>query len=87
MEAGDDVKNYGETFLKLTPRLILLDWFTPTTHFELDKEDEDLDSSGATLIPSKASIRAESLQNILREGDALRSVGTQWDPPKGATPS
>jgi outer membrane protein assembly factor BamB len=47
----DGVKNFSESFLKLTPRLKLLDWFTPTNHFALDKEDADLNSSGATLIP------------------------------------
>jgi hypothetical protein len=35
----------------LTPLLKLLDWFTPTNHFTLDKDDADLNSSGATLIP------------------------------------
>ena len=29
----------------------MVDWFTPTNHFQLDKDDNDLDSSGATLIP------------------------------------
>jgi outer membrane protein assembly factor BamB len=47
----DGVKNFSESFLKLTPRLKLLDWFTPTNHLTLDKEDADLNSSGATLIP------------------------------------
>ena len=47
----DGVSNFSESFLKLSPRLKLLDWFTPTNHFELDKGDTDLDSSGATLIP------------------------------------
>ena len=47
----DGVKNFSESFLKLTPDLKLLDWFTPTNHFALDKGDIDLDSSGATLIP------------------------------------
>lgn len=29
----------------------MLDWFTPTNHRQLDKDDNDLDSSGPTLIP------------------------------------
>ena len=47
----DGVNNFSESFLKLTPQLKLIDWFTPTNHFDLDKRDEDLNSSGATLIP------------------------------------
>ena len=31
--------------------LKLLDWFTPTDHFDLDAKDTDVNSSGATLIP------------------------------------
>jgi len=44
-------QNFSESFLKLTPDLHLIDWFTPTDHFMLDKRDLDLNSSGATLIP------------------------------------
>jgi len=47
----DGVKNFSESFLKFSPNLDLLDWFTPTNHFALDKADNDLNSSGATLIP------------------------------------
>jgi hypothetical protein len=47
----DGSDNFSESFLKLTPRLKLIDWFTPTNHLTLDKDDADLNSSGATLIP------------------------------------
>ncbi len=47
----DGKTNFSESFLKLDPRLKLLDWFTPTDHFKLDAGDNDLNSSGATLIP------------------------------------
>ena len=47
----DGVQNWSESFLKFTPQLKLLDWFTPTNHEELDRADADLNSSGATLIP------------------------------------
>lgn len=47
----DGAQNFSESFLKLSPDLKLLDWFTPTNHVDLDKRDEDLNSSGATLIP------------------------------------
>jgi outer membrane protein assembly factor BamB len=48
----DGKQNFSESFLKLTPDLKLTDWFTPTNHFLLDKQDNDLNSSGATLVPS-----------------------------------
>ena len=48
----DGKQNFSESFLKLTPGLKLVDWFTPTNHFVLDKQDNDLNSSGATLVPS-----------------------------------
>ena len=47
----DGVNNFSESFLKFSPNLKLLDWFTPTNHFKLDSTDMDLNSSGATLIP------------------------------------
>jgi hypothetical protein len=42
---------FSESFIKLDPQMRLVDWFTPTNHFQLDKDDNDLDSAGATLIP------------------------------------
>ena len=47
----DGEQNFSESFLKFTPQLKLLDWFTPTNHAALDKADTDLNASGATLIP------------------------------------
>ncbi len=42
---------FSESFIKLDTHMHMLDWFTPTNHFQLDKGDNDLDSSGAVLIP------------------------------------
>ena len=47
----DGKANFGESFLRLSPVLKVLDWFTPTNHLDLDKKDNDLNSSGAALIP------------------------------------
>ncbi|HEY0786282.1 MAG TPA: hypothetical protein VGD62_10455 [Acidobacteriaceae bacterium] len=44
---------FSESFLKLDPQMKLVDWFTPTNHVQLDKDDNDLDSSGPTLIPGQ----------------------------------
>jgi hypothetical protein len=61
----DGVKNFSESFLKLSPRLTLLDWFTPTNHFLLDQKDNDLDSSGATLIPGTNLVLGGGKEGVL----------------------
>lgn len=61
----DGVQNFSESFLKFTPRLKLLDWFTPTNHFALDKADNDLDSSGATLIPGTHLLLGGGKEGVL----------------------
>ncbi len=59
------VTNFSESFLKLTPKLKLIDWFTPTNHFALDKSDTDLDSSGATLIPGTHLVLGGGKEGVL----------------------
>ena len=74
----DGVNNFSESFMKLTPRLKLLDWFTPTNHFELDKRDEDLDSSGATLIPGTHLVLGGGKEGVLYTLDT-RNLGHLGD--------
>lgn len=74
----DGVRNFSESFMKLTPHLKLLDWFTPTNHFALDKRDEDLDSSGATLIPGTHLILGGGKQGVLYTLDT-RNLGHLGD--------
>lgn len=74
----DGVKNFSESFLKLTPDLKLLDWFTPTNHIELDKRDEDLDSSGATLIPGMHMVVGGGKEGVLYSLDT-RNLGHLGD--------
>ena len=74
----DGVKNFSESFLKLTPRLKLLDWFTPTNHFKLDKEDTDLNSSGATLIPGTHLVLGGGKEGVLYTLDT-RNLGHLGD--------
>jgi hypothetical protein len=61
----DGVRNFSESFLKMSPRLTLLDWFTPTNHFSLDEKDNDLDSSGATLIPGTNLVLGGGKEGVL----------------------
>jgi hypothetical protein len=72
------VSNFSESFIKLTPGLKLLDWFTPTNHFALDERDEDLDSSGATLIPGTHLVLGGGKEGVLYTLDT-RNLGHLGD--------
>jgi hypothetical protein len=61
----DGKSQWSESFLKLDPQLHLLDWFTPTNHFDLDKQDNDLDSSGATLLPGTHLVIGGGKEGVL----------------------
>jgi hypothetical protein len=61
----DGKANFSESFMRLNPQLKLLDWFTPTNHFELDAKDLDLDSSGATLIPGTNLVLGGGKEGVL----------------------
>lgn len=61
----DGKTNFSESFLKLSPGLKLLDWFTPSNHFELDRHDTDLNSSGATLIPKTNLVIGGGKEGVL----------------------
>jgi hypothetical protein len=61
----DGIRNFSESFLKLTPKLNQLDWFTPTNHLALDRDDADLNSSGATLIPGTHLVLGGGKQGVL----------------------
>lgn len=74
----DGVKNFSESFLKLSPRLQLLDWFTPTNHVDLDKHDTDLDSSGATIIPGTHLVLGGGKEGVLYTLD-MRNLGHLGD--------
>ncbi len=66
----DGKVNFSESFLKLSPQLKVLDWFTPTNHFQLDKDDNDLNSSGATLIPGTSMVVGGGKEGVLYSLDA-----------------
>lgn len=61
----DGKENFSESFLRLSPQLKVLDWFTPTNHLQLDKDDADLNSSGATLIPGTSLVLGGGKQGVL----------------------
>jgi hypothetical protein len=74
----DGVQNFSESFLKFSPQLKLLDWFTPTNHFALDKADNDLNSSGATLIPGTNLVIGGGKEGVLYSLDT-RNLGHLGD--------
>lgn len=61
----DGKTNFGESFLKLSPQLRLLDWFTPVDHSHLDATDADVDSSGAMLVPGTHEVMDGGKQGVL----------------------
>ena len=61
----DGKVNFSESFLRLDPQLKLLDWFTPTNHFQLDKDDDDLNSSGAMLVPGTHLVLGGGKQGVM----------------------
>jgi outer membrane protein assembly factor BamB len=74
----DGTRNFSESFLKLSPTLQLLDWFTPTNHLLLDAKDTDLNSSGATLIPGTHLVLGGGKQGVLYSLDT-RHLGHLGD--------
>jgi hypothetical protein len=70
----DGVHNFSESFLKLSPQLKLLDWFTPSNHVALDQSDNDLNSSGATLIPGTHLVLGGGKEGVLYTLDT-RNLG------------
>jgi hypothetical protein len=61
----DGKTNFSESFIKLDPRLKLLDWFTPSNHADLDVKDNDLNSSGAMLIPGTNLVTDGGKEGVL----------------------
>src|SRR5260370_15036037 len=52
----DGHKQFGNTFLKLSPDLTPLDWFAPAAVNNLNLLDIDLGSSGPMLMPDTGEI-------------------------------
>jgi outer membrane protein assembly factor BamB len=59
------VTQTGNSFVKLSPSLLLLDWFTPSNSAALNSQDADLGSSGVLLIPGTTLITGGGKQGRL----------------------
>src|SRR5262249_8882780 len=47
----DGAANFGQSFLKLSSKLAILDWFTPVNWPALNNDDDDIGSEGPVLVP------------------------------------
>jgi mono/diheme cytochrome c family protein len=61
----DGRQNFSDSFLKVSPDLRVLDWFTPTNYPELDKRDADLNSSGAMLLPGAHRVMGAGKEGVV----------------------
>jgi hypothetical protein len=61
----DGKSDFSESFIKLDAQLKLLDWFTPSNHAQLDVDDDDLNSSGAMLIPGTNLVANGGKEGVL----------------------
>jgi outer membrane protein assembly factor BamB len=59
-----DKQRYGSSFIKLSPQLKVLDWFTPSNYVKMNVEHLDLGSAGPLLIPDSDQIVGGGKQGI-----------------------
>jgi hypothetical protein len=50
----DGTSNFSDSFVKLSPNLTLLDYFTPFNQATLSAHDQDLGSGGVLLVPDQS---------------------------------
>jgi hypothetical protein len=60
----DGVRNFSESFVKLSPNLTVLDWFTPKNWSALSDGDYDLGSLGPVLTPGRFFIGGDKAGNM-----------------------
>jgi PA14 domain/K319L-like, PKD domain len=58
-------RNYGNSFIKVSPNGTLLDWFTPFNWSFLNATDEDLGIQGALLIPDTNLVVGGGKEGVL----------------------
>ena len=51
-------RRFGTSFVKLSPQLKVVDWFTPSNYKKLSEQDNDLGSSGPMLLPDSDEVVA-----------------------------
>ena len=70
--------DYGVSVIKLSPKLAVVGYFSPSDYLTLDQNDMDLSTTGATLLPNNLvfSIGKEGVGYLLNSSD-LGGVGGQ----------
>src|SRR6185295_18732625 len=58
-------RNFGNSFLKVSPTGVLLDWFTPYNWSFLNATDEDLGIQNALLVPNTSLIVAGGKEGVM----------------------
>lgn len=61
----DGIQNFGQSFLKLSGSLQVLDWFTPDNWSAMNGIDSDLGSGGAMLVPGANLVIGGGKEGIL----------------------
>ena len=61
-------RDYGDSFIKLSPQLTVEDYFTPFDQANLDINDSDLGSGGPVLLPDQVGPYAHLLIGAGKEG-------------------
>ena len=64
--AGSGGRNFGDSVVKLSPSLNVLDWFTPDDESRLDLDDMDLGSGGPLLLPGTSLVVVCGKDGMLR---------------------
>ena len=72
--APDGGSSYGESFVKLTPELKVLDWFAPYDSDDLSAQDLDVGAGGPILIPGTSFVAGAGKPGLLYILDS-RSMG------------
>jgi hypothetical protein len=76
--------DYGNTFLKLSPSGVVLDYFTPKNQSFLDTNNLDLDAGGMILLPDQAGAHAHVLVSAGKDGSVFvvdrDNMGQYQDP-------
>jgi hypothetical protein len=65
-DASAGGRNFGDSVIKLSPALNVIDWFTPADQLQLDQDDEDLGSGGPLLLPGTSLLAICGKDGMLR---------------------
>lgn len=81
--SNPDSTEYGESVLKLSPTLALLNSFTPSNYATLDSLDADLSSNGVIVLPGGNVVAAGKDFNVYLLDSSLNLLQTFKSDPAG----